>query len=81
MLQIEILREQPGLVLAGLAKKHYATAEADVAAILDLDSKRRDIELALLPKRKHLVMLKKSLERQGAKGRMTLLKNRQSYLE
>ena len=41
MLQLSVLRDQTDLVLAGLAKKHYATAEADVAAILDLDQRRR----------------------------------------
>ena len=44
MLQISVLRDQTDLVLAGLAKKHYATAEADVAAILDLDQRRRALQ-------------------------------------
>ena len=44
MLQISVLRDQTDLVLAGLAKKHYATAKADVAAILDLDQRRRALQ-------------------------------------
>jgi seryl-tRNA synthetase len=44
MLQIAVLRDQPERVLAGLAKKHYATAEADVQAILDLDLRRRQLQ-------------------------------------
>ena len=44
MLQISVLRDQTDLVLAGLAKKHYATAEVDVAAILDLDQRRRALQ-------------------------------------
>ena len=44
MLQISVLRDQTDLVLAGLAKKHYATAETDVAAILDLDIRRRYLQ-------------------------------------
>ena len=44
MLPIAILREQPDRVLAGLTKKHYATAEADVQAILALDQRRRQLQ-------------------------------------
>ena len=44
MLQISVLRDQTDLVLAGLAKKHYATAEVDVAAILNLDQRRRALQ-------------------------------------
>ncbi len=44
MLQISVLKDQTALVLAGLAKKHYKTAEADVAAILDLDQRRRALQ-------------------------------------
>ena len=44
MLQIAVLRDQPERVLAGLAKKHYATAEADVQAILELDQRRRQLQ-------------------------------------
>ncbi len=40
MLQVSVLREQTARVLAGLAKRHYPTAEADVQAILDLDQRR-----------------------------------------
>jgi len=44
MLQISVLRDQTDLVLAGLAKKHYATGPADVAALLDLDQRRRALQ-------------------------------------
>ncbi|SHI61911.1 seryl-tRNA synthetase [Hymenobacter daecheongensis DSM 21074] len=46
MLQVSVLKENPELVLAGLAKKHYKTAEADVAAILSLDQRRKDLQTA-----------------------------------
>ena len=44
MLQISVLRDQTDFVLAGLVKKHYATGPADVAAILDLDQRRRALQ-------------------------------------
>ncbi|MDO7852897.1 serine--tRNA ligase [Hymenobacter convexus] len=44
MLQLSVLRDQTDLVLAGLAKKRYATGPADVAAILDLDQRRRQLQ-------------------------------------
>ena len=44
MLQISVLRDQTDLVLAGLAKKRYPTGPADVAAILDLDQRRRSLQ-------------------------------------
>ncbi|TGE19334.1 serine--tRNA ligase [Hymenobacter elongatus] len=44
MLQVSVLRENTELVLAGLAKKHYKTAEADVAAILELDQRRKQLQ-------------------------------------
>ncbi|SMB97058.1 seryl-tRNA synthetase [Hymenobacter roseosalivarius DSM 11622] len=44
MLQVSVLKEHPDLVLAGLAKKHYPTAEADVTAILNLDQRRRQLQ-------------------------------------
>ncbi|WP_310394034.1 serine--tRNA ligase [Hymenobacter sp.] len=44
MLQLSVLRDQTDLVLAGLAKKHYPTGPADVAAILDLDQRRRALQ-------------------------------------
>ncbi|MBG8552702.1 serine--tRNA ligase [Hymenobacter guriensis] len=46
MLQVSVLRESPEAVLAGLAKKHYKTAEADVQAILSLDQRRKDLQTA-----------------------------------
>ena len=44
MLQLSVLRDQTDLVLAGLAKKHYPTGPADVAALLDLDQRRRALQ-------------------------------------
>jgi seryl-tRNA synthetase len=44
MLQVSVLKEHPEAVLAGLAKKHYKTAEADVQAILALDQRRKDLQ-------------------------------------
>ncbi len=44
MLQISVLKEQTARVLAGLAKRNYPTAEADVQAVLDLDQRRRAIQ-------------------------------------
>jgi seryl-tRNA synthetase len=41
MLQLSVLREQTEQVLAGLQKKHYKNAEAEVKAILELDQQRR----------------------------------------
>ncbi|UYZ63178.1 serine--tRNA ligase [Hymenobacter weizhouensis] len=46
MLQVSVLREHPDAVLAGLAKKHYKTAEADVQAVLALDQRRKDLQTA-----------------------------------
>ncbi|MDO7884143.1 serine--tRNA ligase [Hymenobacter cheonanensis] len=44
MLQISVLKEQTARVLAGLAKRNFKTAEADVQAILDLDQRRRALQ-------------------------------------
>jgi len=44
MLQISVIKEHTARVLAGLAKRNYKTAEADVQAVLDLDQRRRALE-------------------------------------
>ena len=44
MLQLSVLKDQTARVLAGLAKRHYKTAEADVQALLDLDQRRRALQ-------------------------------------
>jgi seryl-tRNA synthetase len=44
MLQISVLKEQTARVLAGLAKRNFKTAEADVQAIMDLDQRRRALQ-------------------------------------
>ncbi|WP_426492982.1 serine--tRNA ligase [Hymenobacter sp. 102] len=46
MLQVSVLKENTAAVLAGLAKRHYPTAEADVQAILRLDQQRRELQTA-----------------------------------
>ncbi|GAB3235218.1 serine--tRNA ligase [Hymenobacter seoulensis] len=46
MLQVSVLREHTDAVLAGLAKKHYKTAEADVQSILTLDQRRKELQTA-----------------------------------
>ncbi|MDB5263408.1 MAG: serine--tRNA ligase [Adhaeribacter sp.] len=44
MLQIAVLREQTEQIIAGLRKKNYNNAAAEVAAILDLDQSRRTLQ-------------------------------------
>jgi seryl-tRNA synthetase len=44
MLQLSVLKEQTERVLAGLAKRNFKTAEADVQAVLDLDQRRRTLQ-------------------------------------
>ncbi|QNH63132.1 serine--tRNA ligase [Hymenobacter sediminicola] len=44
MLQVSVLKEHTEAVLAGLAKRNYKTAEADVQAILTLDQRRKDLQ-------------------------------------
>jgi seryl-tRNA synthetase len=44
MLQLSVLREQTDLVVAGLNKKNYKNAAEEVAALLDLDQRRRQVQ-------------------------------------
>jgi seryl-tRNA synthetase len=44
MLQLNVLREQTDLVVAGLNKKNYKNAAQEVAAIVELDQQRRQIQ-------------------------------------
>ncbi|WP_187261670.1 serine--tRNA ligase [Pontibacter beigongshangensis] len=44
MLQLTVLREQTDLVVAGLNKKNYKNAAQEVAALLDLDQQRRQVQ-------------------------------------
>ncbi|MET4106623.1 serine--tRNA ligase [Hymenobacter sp. UYP22] len=46
MLQVSVLKEHTAAVLAGLAKRNYPTAEADVQAILSLDQRRKELQTA-----------------------------------
>jgi len=45
MLQLAVLKEQTAQVIAGLTKRNYKNAEAEIAAILDIDQRRRKIQL------------------------------------
>lgn len=47
MLQAQFIKDNTELVLAGLKKKYYATAEDDVNAIILLDGERKSVQLAL----------------------------------
>ena len=47
MLQTNFIRDNRDLTIAGLIKKHYKDAEQAVDRILDLDKKRRDVQLEL----------------------------------
>jgi seryl-tRNA synthetase len=44
MLQLTVLREQTDLVVAGLNKKNYKNATEEVAALVELDQQRRQIQ-------------------------------------
>jgi seryl-tRNA synthetase len=44
MLQITVLREQTDQVVTGLLRKNYKTAPQEVAAILELDQRRRTLQ-------------------------------------
>ncbi|PVY41948.1 serine--tRNA ligase [Pontibacter virosus] len=44
MLQLNILREQTALVIAGLTKKNYKNAAQEVEAIVALDQQRRQVQ-------------------------------------
>ncbi|TXK37412.1 serine--tRNA ligase [Pontibacter qinzhouensis] len=44
MLQLTVLREQTDLVVAGLNKKNYKNAAQEVAALLELDQQRRQVQ-------------------------------------
>ncbi|GAB3201720.1 seryl-tRNA synthetase [Pontibacter aydingkolensis] len=44
MLQLTVLREQTEHVIAGLSKKNYKNAAEEVAALLELDQRRRQVQ-------------------------------------
>jgi seryl-tRNA synthetase len=44
MLQLNVLREQTDLVVAGLNKKNYKNAAQEVAALVELDQQRRHVQ-------------------------------------
>ncbi|WP_018477054.1 serine--tRNA ligase [Pontibacter roseus] len=44
MLQLHVLREQTDLVVAGLNKKNYKNAAEEVAALVELDQQRRQVQ-------------------------------------
>ena len=45
MLQLSVLKDQTALAIAGLNKRNYKNAEAEIAAILEIDQRRRKIQL------------------------------------
>jgi seryl-tRNA synthetase len=45
MLQLSVLKEQTALAIAGLTKRNYKNAEAEIAAILEIDQRRRKIQI------------------------------------
>jgi seryl-tRNA synthetase len=45
MLQLSVLKDQTALAIAGLTKRNYKNAEAEIAAILDIDQRRRKIQI------------------------------------
>ena len=47
MLQISVLKDQTDLAIAGLTKRNYKNAETEIAAILDLDQRRRKIQVEM----------------------------------
>src|SRR6478736_332051 len=47
MLQLSVLKDQTALAIAGLQKRNYKNAEAEIAAILDIDQRRRKIQLEM----------------------------------
>lgn len=47
MLQISVLKDHTDLAIAGLNKRNYKNAEAEIAAILDLDQRRRKIQVEM----------------------------------
>jgi seryl-tRNA synthetase len=44
MLQLNVLREQTDLVVAGLNKRNYKNAAQEVAAVVELDQQRRQVQ-------------------------------------
>src|SRR5690606_28761903 len=45
MLQLAVVKDQTAQVIAGLTKRNYKNAEAEIAAILEIDQRRRKIQL------------------------------------
>jgi seryl-tRNA synthetase len=45
MLQLSVLRDQTDLAIAGLTKKNYKNAAAEIAAILETDQRRRKVQI------------------------------------
>lgn len=91
MLQTFFIKENKDLVIAGLKKKHYPTAEVDVEKILVLDDNRKKTQLELdtvLAEANSIAKQVGDLMRQGqkdeaekAKGRTGALKEKSKELE
>jgi seryl-tRNA synthetase len=84
MLQLSVLKEQTERVLAGLAKRNFKTAEADVQAVLDLDQRRRTLQTqhdTAQAEANDLARRIGSLMKGGQKEEAEALKNRTTTLK
>jgi seryl-tRNA synthetase len=84
MLQLSVLKEQTERVLAGLAKRNFKTAEADVQAVLDLDQRRRTLQTqhdTAQAEANDLARRIGSLMKSGDKAGAEVLKNRTTTLK
>jgi seryl-tRNA synthetase len=84
MLQLSVLKEQTERVLAGLAKRNFKTAEADVQAVLDLDQRRRTLQTqhdTAQAEANDLARRIGSLMKSGEKAEAEALKNRTTILK
>jgi seryl-tRNA synthetase len=77
MLQLSVLKDQTALAVAGLTKRNYKNAEAEIAAILELDQRRRKTQLEteeLLAKSNSLAREIGNLMKSGEKEKAEQLK-------
>ena len=91
MLQTLYIRENRNLVISGLKKRNYTTAESDVESVISLDDRRRKLQLELdtvLSEANGIAKQIGELMRQGnkeeaenAKGKTGSLKERSKELE
>ncbi|HTF81598.1 MAG TPA: serine--tRNA ligase [Cytophagales bacterium] len=91
MLQTLYIRENRNLVISGLKKRNYTTAESDVESVISLDDRRRKLQLELdtvLSEANGIAKQIGELMRQGnkeeaenAKGKTGALKEKSKELE